>query len=77
MLTRRGLLSGLVAAPAVVLTPKLLMPVRSWKEPWQVYEEYALESMGVPPGGTRAIDHDALREHLWPGIIDFFGRGEA
>jgi hypothetical protein len=32
-LSRRSLLSGLIAAPAVILTPKLLMPVRSWAEP--------------------------------------------
>jgi hypothetical protein len=33
--SRRSLLSGLIAAPAVILTPGLLMPVRRWIEPFQ------------------------------------------
>jgi hypothetical protein len=32
-LSRRSLLSGLIAAPAVILTPGLLMPVKPWIQP--------------------------------------------
>jgi hypothetical protein len=32
-MNRRGFLTGLIAAPAVILTPGLLMPVRKWIEP--------------------------------------------
>jgi len=28
MITRRGLIAGLLAAPAIILTPDLLMPVQ-------------------------------------------------
>lgn len=30
LLTRRHMLRGLFAMPAVILTPKLLMPIRAW-----------------------------------------------
>lgn len=33
MVNRRGFLTGLLAAPAVITTPGLLMPVRAWAEP--------------------------------------------
>jgi hypothetical protein len=32
-LSRRSLLTGLVAAPAVILTPGLLMPIKPWIVP--------------------------------------------
>jgi hypothetical protein len=32
-LSRRSLISGLIAAPAVILTPGLLMPVKPWIVP--------------------------------------------
>jgi hypothetical protein len=32
-LSRRSLLSGLIAAPAVILTPGLLMPIKPWIVP--------------------------------------------
>lgn len=32
-MNRRGFLTGLLAAPAVITTPGLLMPVRAWAEP--------------------------------------------
>lgn len=31
-MNRRGFLSGLITAPAVIITPGLLMPVHSWHE---------------------------------------------
>lgn len=31
-LSRRGFISGLLAAPAVITTPGLLMPVRAWPQ---------------------------------------------
>ena len=32
-MNRRGFLGGLLAAPAVIVTPGLLMPVKAWIEP--------------------------------------------
>jgi hypothetical protein len=32
-MNRRGFLTGLIAAPAVILTPGLIMPVRPWIVP--------------------------------------------
>lgn len=32
MITRRGFLQGMIAAPAVVLTSGALMPVKAWRE---------------------------------------------
>ena len=57
---RRSFLRGLLAAPAVILTPGLLMPVN----PLMTFEkvlDWAPAPL-VPAGGT--INRAALREHL-------------
>lgn len=35
-MNRRGFLTGLLASPAVITTPGLLMPVKAWAEPLAV-----------------------------------------
>ncbi len=35
-MNRRGFLTGLLASPAVITTPGLLMPVKAWSETWPV-----------------------------------------
>ena len=55
---RRGFLFGMLAAPAVITTPKLLMPVKP------VYD-------WTPVSGI--ISRSALAAHLWPSIVEHFG----
>jgi hypothetical protein len=69
-LSRRSLLSGLIAAPAVILTPGLLMPVKAWAdEPWisvingrrwgPEYEAWSLviEGRTLTDGGLLYVSH--------------------
>jgi hypothetical protein len=61
-LSRRSLLSGLIAAPAVILTPKLLMPVRSWAEPL---------SFDPIPLKRGSIAHELINGRpLWGRFVD-------
>lgn len=55
MLARRGLLAGLglLAAPAIIRTPGLLMPVRVWL------------NGGIPPGGGRLLLEATERYEIW------------
>jgi hypothetical protein len=48
-MNRRHLLTGLIAAPAVILTPGLLMPVKAWKP-----SKPKIVITAVPPGGVGA-----------------------
>lgn len=50
--TRRRLLRGIVAAPFVITTPGLLMPVRPLWTPWTPWAPHALDTLhGYEYGG--------------------------
>ena len=74
MITRRGILTSLMAAPAVILTPKLLMPVKGLVQPDMLPPDFDLslhETDLDRASGT--IDRDELARLLWPGIVAVFG----
>ena len=81
MTSRRGFLASLMAAPAVILTPKLLMPVKGLVQPDMLPPDFDLslheldarvlkQSLDRAPG---PLDRDTLARLLWPGICEIFG----
>jgi hypothetical protein len=57
-LTRRGFLAGSLAAPVIITTPKLLMPVRGLVTEYDPYEEYKRRYVvrtGLPPTAWRKL----------------------
>ena len=74
MISRRGFITSLMAAPAVILTPKLLMPVRGLVQPDMLPPDFDLSLHEVDldraPG---PLDRDTLARLLWPGICEIFG----
>lgn len=73
MLTRRSVLFGLLAAPAIIKTPGLLMPVRKIEPVWDGAVTGRWSSKAVPfeelPPGTYTgkiigIDYGALEQRV-------------
>jgi hypothetical protein len=79
-LSRRSLLGGLIAAPAVILTPGLLMPVRPWIvpvtfnacPPFGPYSHMLIYGPGIP---GRWIDLEAPPPKDLPGDVWTFALG--
>lgn len=62
LLTRRSLLRGLFAMPAVILTPKLLMPIRAFILPEPTWYPQDLDDLLA---GIEEPDWEGPTTHRW------------
>lgn len=63
-MNRRGFLTGLLSAPAVITTPGLLMPVRAWVEP---------ETITLTVNGLHRDDYAAVFDCSGRSLNEIYG----